>query len=142
MNDKADGTSGSLEDVPAGPGRWVDLVSGGALRTWRECSYAKRESRRALQVYREVELTKPELSGLTRYKEVVSRQTGLDDTSVRRILAGAESSFAAWPIERELRFRDVVQYHVISKCLAEEPSALGTRSRLTAIIEAEIPEDY
>ena len=142
MNDEAEGLFGSLEDVPAGPGRWVDLVSGGALRTWRECSYAKRASRRAVQVYREVELTKPELSGLKRYKEVVSRQTGLDDTAVRRILAGAESSFAAWPVERELRFRDVVQYLVISKCLADEPNALGTRTRLTAIIESEVPENY
>jgi hypothetical protein len=142
MNDEAEGIFGSLEDVPTRPGRWVDLVSGGALRTWRECSYAKRASRRAVQVYREVELTKPELSGLTRYKEVVSRQTGLDDTAVRRILAGAESSFAAWPVERELRFRDVVQYLVISKCLADEPNALGTRTRLTAIIESEVPENY
>ncbi len=142
MKDESRCAFGALEDLPEPQGRWMELVSGGVLRTWREHSYAKRTSRRALQVYREVEACQPQLTGVTRYKEVVARQTGLDDTGVRRILAGAESSFALWPNERPLRFRDVVQYLVISKCLAHEPTALGTRSRLTLIVEAEIPADY
>ena len=142
MNNEFEGACGPLEDSTSRSGRWVDLVSGGALRTWRECSYAKRASRQAVEVYREVEVRRPDLTGVSRYKEVVARQTGLDDTGVRRVLAGAESTFAAWPVERELRFRDVVQYLVLSKCLADDPHSPAPRSRLTAIIQAEIPEYY
>jgi len=142
MNDETDDTYGSLEELTSRSGRWVNLVSGGALRSWRECSYARRVSRHAVEVYRDIEARRPELTGVNRYKEVVARETGLDDTGVRRILAGAESSFAAWPVERELRFRDVVQYLVISKCLADDPDVQAPRSRLAAIIQEEVPEKY
>jgi hypothetical protein len=35
-----------------------------------------------------------------------------------------------------------VQYLVISKCLSEQPTEILGRSRLAAIVEAEIPEHY
>jgi hypothetical protein len=134
--------SGSLVALQTRSDRWMDLVSMGVLRTWRERTYARETSRRALQVYRQVAERQPELVGVQRYREVVARQTGLDDSGVRRVLNGAEHSFAAWPKERPLRFRDVVQYLVISKCLSEQPTEVLGRSRLTAIVEAEIPEHY
>jgi hypothetical protein len=142
MDDEADGTSAASEELLSRSGRWVNLVSGGALRVWQERTYAKRASRRVLEVYREVEACRPELTGVTRYKEVVARHTGLDDTGVRRILRGAESSFAAWPVERPLRFRDVVEYLVVTKCLADESGESGVHRRMREIIDAEIPGDY
>lgn len=142
MSDEANGRGGTLVAMQTRSGSWIDLVSMGVLRTWRERTYARETSRRALQVYRQVAEKQPELLGVQRYREVVARQTGLDDTGVRRILNGAEHSFAAWPKERPLRFRDVVQYLVISKCLSEQPSEILGRSRLAAIVEAEIPEHY
>jgi hypothetical protein len=119
--------------------RWVDAIGSGILRTWRERTTARQVSRESLRIYREVEESAPELTGLPRYYEVVARQTGLDELGVREILERAEGSFANWPVERPLKFRDIVQYIVATRCLSADASGLGVRSRLTTIIAEEIP---
>ena len=124
------------------PARWFDAIAPEIYRTWRERSVARQTSRALRQLYLEVESTRPELTGVTRYREVIARQTGLDDAQVRRIIARAETSFANWPVERPLKFRDVVQYLVVCQCLEADPRALGTRSRLTTIIAEEIPNEF
>lgn len=124
------------------PARWLDAIAPEIYRTWRERSVARQTSRASRRLYLEVESTRPELTGVTRYREVIARQTGLDDAQVRRIIARAETSFANWPVERPLKFRDVVQYLVVYQCLEADPRALGTRSRLTTIIAEEIPNEF
>jgi hypothetical protein len=119
--------------------RWFEVLGSAIVRTWRERTTARQVSRESMRIYREVEVTDPELSGWPRYHAVVARQTGLDDSGVREILERAEGSFASWPIERPLKFRDVVQYMVATRCLNLDASALGVRSRLTTIIAEEIP---
>ncbi len=118
---------------------WFDGIAIDMLRTWRERVTARQISRESLRIYREVEEALPELAGVTRYREIVARQTGLDGAGVDEVLERAENSFATWPVERPLRFRDVVQYIVAWQCLNAGTTALGVRSRLTAIIAAEIP---
>jgi hypothetical protein len=122
-------------------GHWFGAITHDVLRTWRERVQARRASRESLRLYREVAASFPELTAVSRYREVVARQTGLDDAGVRVIIAGAESSFASWPVERPLKFRDVVQYLVVHQCLKADPAALGIRSRLTTIIAEEIPNE-
>ena len=119
--------------------RWIDGIAIDIVRTWRERVTARQLSRESLRIYREVEESNPELTGVSRYREVVARQTGLDDAGVRELLGGAETSFASWPVERQLRLRDVVQYLVASQCLSADATALGIRSRLARIIAREIP---
>jgi hypothetical protein len=119
--------------------RWFDGVAVDIVRTWRERVTARQISREALRIYREVEESHPELTGVPRYREIVARQTGLDDSGVSEILERAEGSFASWPVERPLKFRDVVQYIVASRCLNADVRVLGIRSRLTTIIADEIP---
>jgi hypothetical protein len=121
------------------PARWFDAVGAGIVRTWRERTTARQISRESLRIYREVEESFPELIGLRRYHEIIARQTGLDDSGVREILERAEGSFASWPVERPLKFRDVVQYIVAIQCLKADTTVLGVRSRLTTIIAEEIP---
>jgi len=123
----------------AGRTGWFDGIAVGILRTWRERVTARQISREALRLYREVEESFPELTGVPRYREIVARQTGLDETGVGEILERAEVSFASWPVERALTFRDVVQYIVARQCLNADAAAPGIRSRLTAIIAEEIP---
>jgi hypothetical protein len=135
-----------MPEKESGPARanearasWIDGLAGEMVRTWRERVTARQISREALRIYREVEESSPEMSGVTRYREIVSRQTGLDENGVSEILERAQSSFAAWPVERPLKFRDVVQYIVAHRCLNADASVRGIRSRLTTIIAEEIP---
>ena len=131
---------GSVPQRAAGTSAgWFDAIAIDFLRTWRERVTARQMSRESLRVYREVEQSAPELTGVTRYREIIARQTGLDDAGVSEILERAESSFASWPVARPLKFRDVVQYIVARQCLNADTTALGIRSRLTTIIAEEIP---
>ena len=122
-------------------GSWLAQASRGVLLAWRERRVARRTSRESLQLYRELEATRPELSAVARYEQVIARRTGLDGAGVRQVLQHAEDSFASWPVERPLRFRDVVQYLVVHECLTADASAVGTRTRLTTIIAEVIPRD-
>lgn len=120
---------------------WLAGLSRGVLGGWRERRVARRTSVESLQLYREIEALRPELPAIARYEQVVARHTGLDGEGVRRVLRRAEDSFASWPIERPLKFRDVVQYLVVHECLSADPSIVGTRTRLTTIIAEVIPKD-
>jgi hypothetical protein len=120
---------------------WLAGFSRGVLGGWRERRVARRASVESLKLYRELEATRPELSAIARYEQVVARRTGLDGDGVRRVLRRAEDSFASWPVERPLKFRDVVQYLVVHECLNADPSVVGTRTRLTTIIAEVIPRD-
>lgn len=120
---------------------WFGAFAAALLRTRREQGLARRTSRDLLRVYREFEATQPELTAVARYREVVARQTGLDARDVRTVLERAESSFARWPEERPLRFRDVVLYLVVHGCLNADPGAIGIRSSLATIVADEIPEE-
>jgi hypothetical protein len=111
------------------------------LAGWRERRVTRRTSVESLQLYRELEATRPELPASARYHEVVARRTGLDGEGVRRVLRHAEDSFASWPVGRQLKLRDVVQYLVVHECLNADPSIVGTRTRLTTIIAEVIPRD-
>jgi len=113
----------------------------GILRIWRERVLARRTSRDLLRIYRELEAVQPETDAVARYRQVIARQTGLDEGGVRRMLEHAQDSFASWPVERTLTFRDVVQYLVAVVCLNADPAAPGIRARLGPIIAAEIPAD-
>lgn len=91
--------------------------------------------------YREVAAVSPGLHGVEQYRAVLARQPGLDPGAIEQVIRGAEDSFAIWPVERPLRFRDVVQYLIVVDCLKANPAAHGVRSRLTTIIAEEVPDE-
>lgn len=119
--------------------KWLERWSFGLYITWRERRVALRTSRSSLRVYRELEVTSPDVQGVARYEEVVIRQTGFDRQRAREIVRLAEDSFAAWPNERSVNFRDVVQYLVVHECLKADPAALGIRAELPSFIAGLIP---
>jgi hypothetical protein len=134
----------SESDARAPAPLWRRL--GGLVRPWRLLKVLRdrRRARRtcidALQLYREVAATCPDLSNVARYAEVVARHTGADPHGARVIIERAEDSFASWPVERPLNFRDVVQYLVVCECLHADPRSVGTSARLAAVIGKVIPD--
>ena len=119
-------------------GRWMGRVN--VVRSWRERTIARDISRDCLRIYHELESSQPKVRGVARYLEVVVRQARLDPTEALDIIDGAHESFACWPVERALCFRDVVHYLAAQKCLAGRPAEQGIVTHLTSIIDAEIPQ--
>jgi hypothetical protein len=109
------------------------------LRGLRERKTAYETCRSCLRLHREVQQELPHLGGSLLYQEVVRRYTGLGDRESLEVLARAEVSFANWPVERELRFQDVVQYLAAQRCLDGRPADEGISISLGRIIEQQVP---
>ena len=133
------GEASNDPDLTALRRRWLGSWTRGIYAGWRERRVARNTSRVSLRVFREVEAQSPELSGVERYEEVVVRQTGLDRTRARDLVRNAEDSFAAWPNERPVILRDVVQYLVVLQCLDAAPKALGVRASVAKTVAGLIP---
>ena len=120
-------------------GRWAIRMPMDVLRNLRERMTAYDTSRNCLRLHREVQQEYPHLSGPLLYQEVVRRYTGLGDKGVLEVLARAEVSYANWPVERELRFQDVVQYLAAQRCLEGRPADEGNSLSLARIIQQQGP---
>jgi hypothetical protein len=116
---------------------WVGRVN--VMRSWRERGIARDISRHCLRIFRDLEDTQPQVKGVARYLEVVVRHAGLDAAAALDVIDGAQESFACWPVERALRFRDVVHYLAARQCLAGRPPEQGILTHLAPIIDSEIP---
>ena len=98
-------------------GRWALRFPIDVLRGLRQRVTAYETTRSCLRLHREVQRDLPHLSGSLLYQEVVRRFTGLDEKGSLDVLARAEVSYANWPVERDLRFQDVVQYLAAQRCI-------------------------
>jgi hypothetical protein len=52
----------------------------------------------------------------------------------------AEESFATWPVERPLNFRDIVQYMAVTDCLKTDIAVSGVRSRVVEFAVDIVPK--
>ena len=120
-------------------GKWAIRMPLEVLRSLRERMTAYDTSRQCLRLHSEVQLELPHLSGSLLYQEVVRRFTGLGDKGALELLARAEVSYANWPVERDLRFQDVVQYLAAQRCLEGRPADEGISISLARIIEQRVP---
>jgi len=109
------------------------------VASWREFRFAKKTGLLALNRFQRLRMEKPELTGHALYNTFVCERNAIEPSAAREILQRAEASFAAWPNDRDLVFRDVVQYLAISEYLALYPKRGGTTVNMVRIITKIIP---
>lgn len=99
----------------------------------------------SLQLYRQVEIEMPQATNTARYVRVIERRSGADAGAVLKIMRLAEESFATWPVERPLNFRDIVQYMAVTDGLTMDIAVAGVGSRVVDfalhIVPQMIPAD-
>lgn len=78
------------------------------LAAARERYSIKRTCNDLMKLYRESERVHPAATVMVRYAAIVAERTGADKREVDRRLQRVEESFATWPVERPIDFRDVV----------------------------------
>jgi len=105
-----------------------------------EKRYVRRESRKALATYRDVRTQRSTVQGMELYEEVVARLTGASADAAHALVRAAEQSFAEWPVERDLTFRDVVHYLCFQRFCASHDNRDWMRTSLREVVEAEIPK--
>ena len=106
-----------------------------------ERRYAKAASRQLLELFRHEQRERPELTGRALYEAVIARHLGSNPTlSAAEIVRRAEESFANWPIDRELKFRDVVHYQIFDEYMRQS-QVIGTRTNFGVAVAQIIPAE-
>ncbi len=111
------------------------------LTAVRERYSVRRTCNDLMKLYRESERSHPTANSMERYASIVAERTGGDQREVDRVLQRVEESFATWPVERPIRFRDVVQYFAITQYFDEHPSESGIRARVSSVVMELVPEN-
>ena len=120
-----------------GLARDLGLFAGPAERR-----YAKEASEQLLDLFRREQGEHPELKGRALYEAVTARRLGLNPPiSATEIVRRAEESFADWPVEREVRFRDVVHYLIFDEYMRAGKARAGTKTNMGAVVARIIPEE-
>lgn len=111
------------------------------LLAWRERRFASACCQEMLALHQVVAAQHPGLSGELLYRKVVETRLGDQGTLVDDVLQGARVSYANWPIERELMFRDVVHYLAVSGYCRTRGRKRWLRSDIVGVIDAAIPAE-
>ncbi len=111
------------------------------LTAWRERRYATHAALAALSLYHRLRAKEPALAGTALYEAVVRMRNGIAASDARAVLRRARESFAAWPVDRDLIFRDVVQYLVISEYLKAKAKRASTTINMAYVVAQIIPKE-
>ena len=79
------------------------------------------------------------LHGEALYARTVTRGLACDTAQAREIVRLADVSYAQWPEERDVIFRDVVNYLIVHKILGKDAKSMGTQSDINQIVRDLIP---
>jgi transcriptional regulator with XRE-family HTH domain len=121
--------------------RFEQLPSLGFAIEMEERRYAKRESRRALAIYDAVHAQHPELTGIALYEKITESLAEVGAEAAHALVRAAEQSFAEWPNDRELTFRDVVHYLCFDGFSRSHDGRGWTLTSLGEIADSVIPKD-
>jgi len=144
----------ATQKLPGGPAGQVAEHTDGLL--WRAARHlpflnrmvAQREQAMAraccaemLEILKSLESREPGLRGEPLYARAVTQRLACDIARAREIVRLADLSFAQWPEERDVRFRDVVNYLIVHQILGRDAKAMGAQSDIDRIIRDTIPKD-
>ncbi len=107
-----------------------------------ERRYAKEASEQLLDLFWRERREHPDLTGRALYEAVAALRLGSNPPiSAAEIVRRAEESFADWPVERELRFRDVVHYLIFDEYTHAGKARARTKTNMGAVVARIIPEE-
>lgn len=113
----------------------------GVLVAHAERRYAKGASEELLELFRREQSAHPELKGRALYEAVIAHRLGPNAShSAAEIVRRAAESFADWPVERALTFRDVVHYQIFDEYMRRGEVSVGTRTNIGDAVARVIPE--
>jgi hypothetical protein len=120
----------------AAKGGWLEDALGSLnfVAAMRERRQIRRFCDDSLRLYRQVEEQMPQASQTERYARFIELSSGVTAAAVPIVMRRAEESFADWPNERPLNFRDVVQYLAVTDCLKIDIAVVGVRSRMVDFV--------
>jgi hypothetical protein len=96
----------------------------------KERKAAAATAREMLEIHRKISGAYPALKGGQLYRQVVVAYKGGGLPEADSVLRRAADSYATWPVERPLVFRDVVHYVAVTDYLSTNVSANWTQENI------------
>lgn len=115
----------------------MDAPASALLQAWRERRFAATVCRELLALRERVLRIEPHLGGRALYRRIVAARCGHE--SPDSLLRRAEESYARWPADRPLAFRDVVHYLAIAEFADARGTTPGAQADIRALVDARIP---
>jgi hypothetical protein len=106
-----------------------------------ELRHARVTSRRMLAHSRRIRKSRPGLNGRPLYEAIVAQHWRLAPDLVAQLISTAEQSCCRWPVARDIRFRDAVNYVVVVSYLRSHPARVGMRADVRRLIARIVPEE-
>jgi hypothetical protein len=116
---------------------WFSSISW--LLAWEQRRSAARCCRQMLALHAQVGAEYPGFTGLALYRLIVAARLGASVQAADTVLLHAEQSYSIWPVDRELRFRDVVHYLAVTEFAAEHGDLPWLAETTKAIVNEVIP---
>lgn len=114
----------------------------GVFVVYAERRYAREASEQLLELFWCEQREHPELKARALYEAVIARRLGSNLTiSAADIVRRAEQTFADWPAEREVKFRDVVHYQIFDEYMRQGETRVGTRTNFGEAVARIIPDE-
>jgi hypothetical protein len=121
---------------------WTHRLLGVLFVRWRERHHAAKTSRELMKLYRATDAAYPGLKKQQLYRQIVMVRLGGSSAAADALLVRAKESFATWPVDRALTFRDVVHYIAVSDYLASTDHAEDwTRENLGRVVAKLVSDD-
>lgn len=115
----------------------VQLLLHGCLWSRLHCHVTK-AIQETLNIYRAVQVSESAEKSWDLYAMTIMRATGASRSDAERLLNAARESYAIWPVERDIRLRDVIHYLVVMD-LFEKDETKATNVNLVELVRAAVP---
>ncbi len=108
---------------------------------WRKRAHARRVTSSMLKLYL---IMSKEHSGIEKkelYLLVLTLHFNCSRDTAEELMRSAEESFAIWPVERKLRFRDLVHYVALIEWMASNKNNKWTHHSISEFVATRIPSN-
>jgi len=113
----------------------------GVVANWIERRNARQASAALLNLFWKVRRMRPQLAGRPLYEAVVAEHLGSGSGPAALAVSRADASFAQWPRERDVRFRDVVHLLVFEECARQSKGGEALRTMIGRVVDQIVPAD-
>jgi hypothetical protein len=113
----------------------------GVVANWIERRSARRASVELLNLFWKIRRSRPELAGRPLYEAVVAEHLGSGGGPAALAVSRADASFAQWPRERDVRFRDVVHLLVFEACARQSDGREALQTLVGRVVDRIVPAD-
>jgi len=123
------------------PGHWLGRWLRRLFVGWIEDRQARRTSQELLRLYAKAKADYPDKSGVPLYRQILFDRLGGSVVAADAVLVRAEESFASWPTQRPLKFRDVAHCLAVMEFLESNRGVRWTRKDFRQRVASYIPEN-